>query len=53
MYASFKAKDYSGAILDDFSWIVLLLGLGVLLAGILYVPSLVKIGGIMMAVVVG
>ncbi len=53
MYASFKAKDYSGAILDDFSWIVLLLGLGVLLAGILYVPSLVKIGGIMMAVAVG
>jgi V/A-type H+-transporting ATPase subunit I len=53
MYASFKAKDYSQAILDDFSWIVLLLGLGVLLAGILYVPSLVKIGGIMMAASAG
>lgn len=48
MYASFKAKDYWQAILDDFPWIVMLLGLGILGAGLIVLPSLVKVGAIMM-----
>jgi V/A-type H+-transporting ATPase subunit I len=48
MYASFKAKDYSQAILDDFPWIVLLLGLGVFAVG-LKIEGLSKIGLIMIA----
>ena len=46
MYASFKAKDYWQAILDDFPWIVLLLGLGVFAVG-LKIEGLSKIGLIM------
>lgn len=48
MYASFKAKDYWQAILDDFPWIVLLLGLGVFAIG-LKIEGLSKIGLIMIA----
>ena len=48
MYASFKAKDYWQAILDDFPWIVLLLGLGVFAVG-LKIEGLSKIGLIMIA----
>lgn len=52
MYASFKAKDYSQAILDDFPWIVLLLGLGVFAIG-LKIEGLSKIGLIMIAASAG
>jgi len=52
MYASFKAKDYWQAILDDFPWIVLLLGLGVFAVG-LKIEGLSKIGLIMIAASAG
>lgn len=52
MYASFKAKDYWQAILDDFPWIVLLLGLGVFAIG-LKIEGLSKIGLIMIAASAG
>ncbi len=48
MYGSIKAKDYWQAILDDFPWVVMLSGITVLGAGLLLLPSLVKVGAIMM-----